>query len=270
MSRLGGKTAIVTGGAGGMGRAYAHRLAELGADVAILDIDLEVAKRWGEELTHDSVAEELVALGVRALAIEVDLSQRESTHAAIDAIAREFGRIDIVVHNAGGAVTPFDRSAPSTCPPEDVEKLLGANLMSTIHVCQAVTPHLKAQGGGSIINITTAGIDADNIAATAAIYRAAKAATLRFSRSLAVELGPYGIRVNCISPGIITTARIRKLAAERNVGNDGQAAAIPLRRLGTVDDVLGAMEFLASEMSSYVTGEVIRITGGLTLVTQNI
>ena len=265
MKKLDGKVAIVTGGAGGMGRAYAHRLAELGASVAIFDIDLQVSSKHGEVLTAASVVAELEAMGVAAMGVELDLSIRESVDLAVEQVVERFGRIDIVVNNAGGAVTPMDKSTASISPQEDTDRLFAVNFKTTVNVCQAVVPHLK-KNGGAIVNVGTIGVEIDDIAGRIAMYDAAKAATMRYSRSLAVELGPYGIRVNCILPGIIETARIKAQATKRNIGTQDQSAKIPLRRLGQAEDVLGAMEYFVTDMSAYVTGEAIRVAGGMTLV----
>jgi len=225
MTSLSGKTAIVTGGAGGMGRAHALRLAQLGANVAILDIDLRAAERYGEKLTAASVEAELAAFGVRALGLEADLSDSQATKAAVRQVVEVFGRLDIVVNNAGGAITPIDNSTPSLSSPEDTEKLFRANFLTTVNMCQAAAKPLARQGG-AIVNIVTIGAEIQDASGRYAMYGAAKAAVLKYSRTLAVELGPLGIRVNCISPGLIETPRIKALAAQRNLATPDQAAAI--------------------------------------------
>jgi NAD(P)-dependent dehydrogenase (short-subunit alcohol dehydrogenase family) len=265
MDKLKGKVAIVTGGAGGIGRAYALRLAQLGADVAIIDIDLAVASRYGEALTAASVMEEVRAFGGRSIGVEADLSQQQQAAAAIEKVAKELGRIEILVNNAGGAITPIDRSRSSDTPLEDTEKLFAVNFYSMVHCCQAAAPHLRKQGG-AVVNIATSGVDRTAGNGRLAMYSAAKAAVLRYTQSLAVELGPDGVRVNCISPGIIESARIKAQAAARKLGTDAQARANPLRRLGTPEDCAGALEYLVTDLSRYVTGECIRVSGGATLV----
>jgi 3-oxoacyl-[acyl-carrier protein] reductase len=148
----------------------------------------------------------------------------------------------------------------------DTEKLFRANFFTTVNMCQAAARPLGRQGG-AIVNIVTIGAEIQDATGRYAMYGAAKAAVLKFSRTLAVELGPVGVRVNCISPGLIETPRVKALAAQRNLATAEQASAIPLGRLGQVADVVGAMEFLVSEKSSYVTGECIRVAGGLGLIT---
>lgn len=265
MKKLEDKVAIVTGGAGGMGRAYALRLAQLGANVAIFDINLLAFQKYGEQIGADTVVAELEKFGRAALGIEVDLVDRVAVQAAIKQVVETFGGLDIVVNNAGGAITFAETSAASVTSPEDTHKLFAVNYDTLVNMCQLCVPHLRKQGG-AIVNVSTIGAETDDIGGRFAMYGAAKAAVLAYSRSLAVELGPDNIRVNCIAPGLIETARIKSLAAERNLATAEQAAGIPLRRLGQVEDVVGAMEYFVTDMSAYVTGECIRVSGGITLV----
>jgi len=248
MDKLKGKVAVVTGGAGGIGRAYALRLALLGADVAIVDVDLDVASRYGEILSAESVMEEVKRLGGRSIGIQADLSQQEPARAAIRRIFDELGRIDILVNNAGGAVTPIDRSKGSESPLEDTEKLFAVNFYSMVHCSQAAVPFMRRQGG-AIVNVATNGVDRTPASGRLAMYNSAKAAVIRFTQSLAVELGPDGIRVNCISPGIIESARIKAQAVARNLGTTSHAEATPMRRLGTPEDCAGVLEFLVADLS---------------------
>jgi 3-oxoacyl-[acyl-carrier protein] reductase len=265
MHRLDGKVAIVTGGAGGIGRGYALRLARLGADVAILDLDLAISRRHGELLTAADVVEEVRALGVRSVGVEADLSDRPQAEAAIRRVVEDLGGIDVLVNNAGGAIAPFERSSGADSPEQDTALLFNANFFTTVNCCQAAIPHLRARRG-VIVNISTICVDVVDREGKYAMYGAAKAAVLRYSRNLAVELGPDGIRVNCIAPGITETARVKASAAARGIGTSDQATAIPLRRFASVDDMLGPLQFLVTDMSAYVTGECIRVSGGMTLV----
>lgn len=262
---LTGKHAIVTGAGGGMGRSHALRLARLGADVVVMDRDLEVSRRYGEELTAGSVMAEIEALGRQSLGLEVDLSDPVLASNAIDRAVEAFGPVDVLVNNAGGAISPIGRSQASVSPPDDIELLWRVNMLTTVNCCRAVAPHLT-RPGASVINIATGGVDIDTINGSNAIYSAVKAAVVRLTRSLAVELGPSGVRVNSIAPGLIETARIRAMAAERSLGTPEQVAGIPLRRFGTAEDVSAVVEFLATDLSAYVTGECIRVTGGSGLV----
>ena len=262
---LAGKHAIVTGGGGGMGRSHALRLARLGADVVVMDRDLEVSRRYGEELTAASVMAEIEALGRRSLGVQADLSDPAHAADAVDRAVETFGPIDVLVNNAGGAITPIERSQASVSPPDDIELLWRANMLTTVNCCRAAASYLT-RPGASVINIATGGVDIDPVNGSNAIYAAVKAAVVRFTRSLAVELGPSGVRANSIAPGLIETARIKAMAVERALGTPEQVAGIPLRRFGTTEDVSAVVEFLATDLSAYVTGECIRVTGGTELV----
>ena len=264
LGKLEGKVAIVTGGAGGMGRGYALHLAKLGADIAIFDKDLNVGKRFGE-YTGESVAQEIEDLGRRVIAIEADLSKRSEATAAVQQVVGELGRLDILVNNAGGAFTPAERSFGTIVPDEDIDIMIGANFLSAVYCCQAAAP-LITKPGGSMINVVTFGIFAADSTGQGAAYSAAKAALHTFTRHLAVELGPQDIRANCLAPGMILTPRVAAAAAGRQLGTAEQVKSIPLRRFGQVDDMVGTVEFLASDMSKYITGECICVTGGLGLI----
>jgi len=266
LKKLQGKVAAVTGAGGGMGRAYAHRLASLGADVAILDIDLNVSKRFDEQLGGETVMDEVRAMGVRSIGVEADLSNEEKARAAIEKVVKELGGIDILVNNAGGAVTPYENSTPSTSSHADTQRLLDANFWTTVNCCQAAVPHLRQRKGGVIVNVTTLGVDIEGRQASYALYSAAKAAVMRYSRSLAVELGPDGIRVNVIAPGDVETPRVKAAAKARNFVASDRAKDIPLRRVGQAEDVAGPLEFLVTDLSAYVTGECVRVGGGRHLV----
>ncbi len=261
-----GKRAIVTGGAGGMGRSHARRLARLGADVAIFDIDLNVASRWNEQLEADTIADEIRGFGVDCIAVEVDLTSATATQAAIDQVVAAWPVIDILVNNAGGALTPYDRSAPTVTTDDDARRVVDLNLMSTVNCCRSVAPHLR-RPGASIINIATLGVETEIIGGRLALYSAAKAAVVRYTRSLAVELGPEGIRANALSPGLIETARIKALETSRpGMAGEDPTSTIPLRRVGVPDDVSAVVEFLASDLAGYVTGDHIKVGGGIDLI----
>jgi NAD(P)-dependent dehydrogenase (short-subunit alcohol dehydrogenase family) len=261
---LKGKVAVVTGAAGGLGRAYVNRLASLGADIGAIDL-IFAGSDNGYLATSQSLAEEVGAKGSRFRSFEGDLGRRKTAFEAIDAILKEFGRIDILVNNAGGAITPVERSLPSKSPEEDNAKLFDANLWSTVHCCQAVVPTMQSQSSGSIIN--TSSVAAHSVAGGGrlALYGAAKAAVAHYTRNLAAELGPQGIRVNCIAPGIIMTPRVKAQSQARGIGVESELRGIPLRRFGEAEDCAGVIEFLASDLSRYVTGECITVSGGALL-----
>jgi len=254
---LQGKVAIVTGAARGLGRAYALRLARLGADVAIFDVDLAGAEKFGETLSAASVSQEVEALGRQSIEVQADLADRQAVDDAVRRVQGRFGRVDILVNNAGGAITPPERSKPSIVPAEDVRLIFDVNLMSTIYCCQAVA--------GVIVN--TSSVAARTVARGGSLshYGAAKAAVTHYTRDLAAELGPAGIRVNAIAPGVMLTARVKSLAEERGIGVASEAKHVPLQRLGEAEDCAGVVEFLVSDLSRYVTGQCISVCGGATL-----
>jgi NAD(P)-dependent dehydrogenase (short-subunit alcohol dehydrogenase family) len=259
---LAGKVAVVTGGARGLGRAFALRLASLGADVAIVDINLAGAADFGETLSAPTVADEIIGKGRRALGIQADLGRRNEATAAIRKVESELGRIDVLVNCAGGLIAPVERSAASIGSDDDAKLLFDANYGSMLYCCQAVVPGMREAGGGVIVNISSQSGVSVYPGGIMAAYGAAKAAVTHYTRYLAAEAGPWGIRANCIAPGIIMTSRVAAQAAQRGVGTNTQAEAIPLRRLGTPEDCAGVLEFLATDLSRYVTGQCICVDGG--------
>jgi NAD(P)-dependent dehydrogenase (short-subunit alcohol dehydrogenase family) len=263
--KLAGKAAVVTGGARGLGRAYALRLAALGADIAVIDINLNAASEFGEALSAESVPAEIERLGRRSLGIQADLTRRDEAQGAIRDTHQAFGRLDILVNNAGGALTPAARSHASESPEEDTRFLLDVNYMSVVHCCQAATPLMKAQRSGVIVNISSQSAISTYQQGLFATYSAAEAAVTAYTRCLAAEVGPFGIRANCLAPGVMMTSRVAAQAAMRGVGTNAEAERVPLRRLGEVEDCAGVLEFLATDLSQYVTGQVISVCAGAVL-----
>jgi NAD(P)-dependent dehydrogenase (short-subunit alcohol dehydrogenase family) len=262
---LKGKVAIVTGAARGLGRAYVLRLAALGADVVVVDLDLKGAAKYDEVLSASSVSEEVRAAGRKSIEIETDLAQRSAANDVAKQAMAAFGRIDILVNNAGGAITPAERSKPSVVPDEDIELSFDANFLSMIYCCQAVVPVMRSQKSGVIVNTASTAARMIGRGGTYSIYGAAKAAVTHYTRSLAAEVGPDGIRANCIAPGVMLTARIKAQARARGIGNASEADHIPLRRLGEPEDCAGVIEFLTTDLSRYVTGQCISVCGGAAL-----
>lgn len=255
--KLAGKVALVTGSARGLGRAYAIRLARLGADVAINDIDLDAAKEFGEELTAPSVMEECRALGVRSIEVETDVSIKAGVEDMVSRITSELGSLDILVNNAGGMLRPAERNKPTTMPEEDVRFILDINLMSTIFCCQAAVPVMRQRGWGRIVNVSSG-------AAIGALggmecYGIAKAGIIHYTRSLARQVAPDGINVNCLAPALIGTSRaFAQFPERRHAGRN-----IPLGRVGVPEDCAKVVEFFCTDLSDYVTGQVLGICGGL-------
>jgi 3-oxoacyl-[acyl-carrier protein] reductase len=271
--KLSGKVVVITGGARGLGRGYALRLAGLGADIAIIDRNLRAADVYDFErkaMTAPTVMAECEAKGVRAIGIEADLTDRAATTAAIDGIVHRLGRLDVAVCNAGGGTVLFaderppqsagnDSSdivttgTPSDCPEEMLARVLDINLKTTMYTCMAVAPHMKRQGGGKIVTVSsTAGVDARGAYHP---YGMAKAAIIHYTRSLAQELGPFNINVNAIAPGIIRTGRL----GDRS----HMAPMTALRREGSIEECAKVVEFLTTDLSDYVTGRTIVVDGGL-------
>lgn len=262
--KLAGKVALVTGAGRGLGRAYALHLARLGADVAVNDIHFDVHREYDEELTADSVADEVAALGVRGLGIEADVTQKDQVEAMVAQIEHAWGRIDILVNNAGGALFGRDNHLPSTVAEESIRQTLDLNTMGTIFCCQAVAPIMKRQRAGKIVNVASqAGLKAGTNGGMAA-YCVSKAANIHYTRLLAAELGPYNINVNCIAPGFILSSR-QIAFGMGGEGHEKLEAQIALRRLGTPEDCAKVVEFLVTDLSDYVTGQTIPVCGGYVL-----
>lgn len=264
--KLQDQVAIVTGAARGIGRGFALRLARLGCHVVVADVDLDAARRFDEPLSAASVSDEVIALGRRSIGVQSDLRQRANADALVARTIEKFGRLDILVNNAGGAFAPIETSRASTMTDRDMADMFDVNLMTTIYCSQAALPQMRAQGRGNIINVgSTLGLDAAHRAGAYAHYGMAKTGVLQFTRFLAAEVGPDGIRVNCIAPGSTATARVASQAKARGMVGDADLPRIPLRRLATVEDMAGPLEFLATDLSSYVTGQCISVCGGKVL-----
>lgn len=256
------RIAIVTGAARGIGRAIALQYARAGAHVVIADINLQAAQEFNEALGAESVGAEAEALGVRSLEVECDLTERTQAERLVRETMAAFGRIDVMVNAAGGATTPAERSTPLLSPDEDIEDIFARNYSSTVYCCQNAGPIMVGQGAGSIINFSSLAGTVGALNASYAHYGASKAAVSLYTRALAAEVGPAGVRANCINPGIIMSSRVAAQAEARNLGTERQARAVPLRRLGEPDDVAGVAQFLASDLSRYVTGQCIAVNGG--------
>ena len=267
MSKLNGKVAIVTGAGRGLGRAYARRLAALGAKVAVTDLNLKSYEDFEAErrdMTGDSTVAEIEASGGTALGIELDVADREAVGAMVARVVKAWGRVDILVANAGGGRgRPVDTKA-SGLDPALLDLVLRINLHGTIYCCNAVAPIMKQQGYGKIVTVSSVAGISPSTDGGYAHYGAAKAAIAHYTRYLAQDLGPHGITANCIAPGIIATGRIMQTVLPGSSrANTDPAARVALRRLGTVEDCARVVEFLATDLSDYVTGTVVPVDGGL-------
>lgn len=246
---LTGRTAIVTGGAVGIGAAIASRLAEAGANVMIADIDAEAA---------EATAKELAVGGLSALAVAADITEEADVEAMVAATVERFGAVDILVNNAGiyPNVLVMDMTAAA------FERVLTVNMGSVFHCTKAAARRMIERGrGGRIINITS--IDALHPSATGlATYDATKHGVWGFTQSSALELAPHRIAVNAIAPGVISTPGTQEVADVPKTVLDAITATIPMGRIGVPDDVGRVALFLASDLAAYLTGTQIVVDGG--------
>jgi len=262
---LAGRRALVTGGARGFGRAHALRLAELGASVAVLDRDLSgspVGAGDDQRTGPRSVQGEIRERGGTAVEVTADVTAPEDLRRAVDLAAERLGGLDIVVCNAGGGSGSMQDSIASRADADHVEKILQRNLAGTISTCRAAVPHLRGQGWGRIITVSSLAGRRPFDDGGYAAYGAAKAGIAMYTRALAQELGPEGITANCIAPGYIVTERMAPMFA--SLGSDELRDSVALRRLGTPEDCAGVLEFLVTDLGSYVTGTTIPVDGGAT------
>lgn len=246
---LSGRTSLVTGAGRGIGQALAIALAEAGADVAIVDINPGSAQ---------AVAQKIRALGVRSIAIEADVTSVEQVRRMVDTIVSTWGKLDIAVNNAGIART----ASVEDMIEEAWDAVIDVNLKAVFLCCQAEGRVMLAQGAGSIINTASMSGSIVNRPQNQANYNAAKAGVVHLARSCAAEWASRGVRVNCISPGHTITPMTAHSSEERKAI---WASNTPMGRLGDPTDLQGAVVFLASDASAYVTGHDLIVDGGYTL-----
>ncbi len=246
------KVALVTGAAQGIGQATAMRFAREGAHVVGCDINAEGVKK---------VTQEVVALGRKSLWFPVDVSNLSQVEDMVKKTAEAFGRIDILVNDAGGSFNFPNKLEEITL--EMWDKIVDVNLKGTFICSKAVIPYMKKQKSGRIINVSSQAAK-DGSDMTPIPYHSAKAGIMGLTRKLARELGPFGITANGISPGICLTPRVEKLWVERFTEEQRKAMleAIPLRRASTADEQASVILFLASDNASYVSGVIIDVNGG--------
>ena len=246
MGLLDGKVALITGAARGIGKAIALRFAQEGADIAFTDLEInDVAKQ--------TIAE-LEAFGHKVAAFASNAADFEQTHQVVETILKEFGHIDILVNNAGitrdGLMLRMEE--------KQWDSVLTVNLKSAFNFIHALTPIMARQRGGSIINMSSVvGVSGN---AGQCNYSASKAGLIGLTKSIAKEMGPRGIRANAIAPGFIVTEMTAALPQEVR---DQWVKTIPLRRGGTPEDVANVALFLASDLSSYISGQVINCCGAM-------
>ena len=246
MKLLEGKTALVTGATRGIGRAIAVKFAEAGANVAFTYRQINSN---AEELTK-----EIEAYGVKCKGYAADAADFAATDAVVKDVVSDFGRIDILVNNAG--ITKDGLILRMT--EEQWDAVITTNLKSAFNFTRAVVPVMAKQRIGSIINMSS--VVGENGNAGQCNYSASKAGLIGFSKSIAKEMGPRGIRSNCLAPGFIVTDMTSAIPEEMR---NEWAKTIPLRRAGTPEDVANVALFLASDMSAYVSGQVINCCGAM-------
>jgi len=248
MKLLEGKTAIITGAARGIGKAIALKFAAEGANIAFTDLAIDAAGLATEQ--------EIQALGVKAKGYASDASNFEEAHKIVSEVVKDFGSVDILVNNAGitrdGLMMRMNE--------QQWDMVININLKSAFNFIHAVTPVMMKQKGGSIINMASVvGVSGNSGQAN---YSASKAGMIGLAKSVAKELGSRGIRANAIAPGFILTDMTAALSEQVR---EEWAKTIPLRRGGLPEDVANVATFLASDMSSYVTGQVIHCCGGMNM-----
>jgi 3-oxoacyl-[acyl-carrier protein] reductase len=245
---LKGHVAIVTGGARGIGKAISQSLAQDGAHLVISDVNLQEAKQTAESLASPER---------RCLAVEANVTDGKAVAEMVDQAVREFGRIDILINNAGitrdGLLLRMKE--------EDWDLVLNVNLKGAFHCTKSVLPSMSKQRSGRIVNIASiVGVMGN---AGQANYAASKAALIGFTKSVAREYASRGITANAVAPGFIDTAMTQNLSAEVR---EGLMKQIPLGRLGTPQDIAQAVRFLVSEEAGYITGHVLHVNGGMLMV----
>jgi len=253
MKRFDNKTVVVTGGGGGIGGATCRRFAGEGARVAVFDLNIEAAEKVAASIrTSDGTAD----------AIRCDITDRASVDAAVAAAESRLGPIDVLVNNAGWDVfSPFTRTEPAQW-----NKLIAINLIGALHMHHAVLPGMVARKSGRIVNISS---DAARVGSSGeAVYAACKGGLVAFSKTIAREHARHGICVNVVCPGPTDTALFADY--KEGAGNpekleEAFRRSIPLGRIGQPDDLPGAILFFASDDASYVTGQVLSVSGGLTM-----
>lgn len=253
MSKLQAKTVIVTGGAGGIGGATCRRFAAEGAKVAVFDMNLEAAEQ---------VAADIRAAGGQATAFKCDITDRAAVDAAVAATEAQLGTVDVLVNNAGWDVfKPFVKTVPA-----EWSKLIDINLTGALHMLHAVLPGMSERKSGRIVNIAS---DAARGGSSGeAVYSACKGGLVALSKTLAREHARHNITVNVVCPGPTDTALLAGVAeGARDPAKLIEAfrSAIPLGRLGQPDDLASAIVFFGSDDASFITGQVISVSGGLTM-----
>jgi len=249
--KLEDKVAIITGAGSGIGRATTLLFAQEGAALSISDINMEGL---------ENVANELREIGTRVLTSRVDISNGKEVNEMVEKTIAEFGRVDILVNNAGYVY--FKGRYFYRTDPEEWEPHINVTLKGTLNVTRAVVPHMIEQKSGRIISLSSGSAKYPMPGST--VYSAVKAGIAGFSRCLALELAPYGILANCITPGSIKTKATRMMQLPRGEA-EKVFARIPLGRIGEPEDIANMALYLASDAGKYVTGQNYSVDGGMTM-----
>lgn len=253
MRGLKDKVVVITGAAGGIGRALVRRFCEEGAHVVGLDLNVDGLKQLAEEMPAFS----------RQLTLKpLDITDHAAAAITIGQVHAELGRIDILVNNAGWDIAmQFVETTPDFW-----DKVIAINLRGPLNLHHAVVPLMIEAGGGKIINIAS---DAGRVGSSGeSVYSACKGGIIAFSKTLARETARKGIRINVVCPGPTDTALLRSFAGDGEYGQkiyDGLKRAIPLKRLGQPEDIPGIVAFLASDDANFITGQTLSVSGGLTM-----
>ncbi len=248
---LDGETAIVTGAARGLGKEMASALAEAGADVAIVDVDIETA---------EETAAELEEIGVDTTAVEVDVTDEAEVEAMVETVTNRLGPIDVLINNAGIA---------ANAPAEEMEyetwqRTLDVNLSGVFLCAKHVGRRMLDRGEGRIVNIASMSAYNVNVPQPQVGYNASKAGVLMVTKSMAVEWAARGVRVNAIAPGYMRTDLVEEVLEADPEMERTWVENTPMERLGRPEDLRGIVVYLASEASAYTTGEIVRVDGGYT------
>jgi 3-oxoacyl-[acyl-carrier protein] reductase len=261
---LTGEVALVTGSGRGLGRAMADKLASLGADVAIHDLDATSPAKYGEAQSLDEVAREIARHGGRVMTVTGNIGDPAAVDAMHRRITSELGEVDILVNCAGGDIgAKGGKPDPNTALDvslEDIRTELNNNLIGTLLVSQAFVRPMRDRGSGRVINIASAA--AHSGATPEVIYSTLKAAVVHYTRCLAKEMRPYGVRVNAVSPGPTKTARFQ---ATRSTDPAMMETNDSLERYADPEEIADVVAFLAGPQSRFMHGQVLRVDGGLTL-----
>ena len=245
MGKLDNKIAIVTGAGQGIGKAIAEKLAAEGATVVVTDINEATAK------------ETATAIGGGAVGIRTDVTSPDSVNAMVDQVKDQFGRIDVLVNNAG-----WDKAEPFVdSEPETWDRVIQINLYGVLNTSKAVLPIMAAQGFGSVVNL---GSDAGRVGSSGeAVYSAAKGGVIAFTKASAREMARSQVNINCVCPGPTDTALFASMGGDRL--REALTKAIPFKRLGQPEDLANVVAFYASDEAKFVTGQTVSVSGGLTM-----